>query len=309
MNDMSVLIPQIIQLFIMLVLGYGIYHFKVIDINFNKQVTKFVLYVSMPCMILVSAINQVGKEKEMGSVLFTFALAVGMYVVIAVIAFIICKIWRLPKRDNGVYQFVITFSNLAFMGFPIANAVLGDKGVFYAAIFNMVSTLLVFTYGVALMNMEENEGKMSLPLKNILNPAVLSSVLAFIIYFADIRIPGIVTDTLTSIGSVTSPLAMILIGTTLACMPLREVFTDYKVYILVAIKQLMIPVVLLFILRFFIKEEFIVQIAYIMLLMPSANNAVLFATEYGQDEKLAVKTVFVTTLASFILLPLLLQLL
>ncbi|MNP50372.1 Membrane transport protein [compost metagenome] len=105
------------------------------------------------------------------------------------------------------------------------------------------------------------------------------------------------------VGSITTPIAMMLIGSTLANIDIKEVFTEFRIYPYTIIKQILIPLAAYPILSYFITNPLILGVALINLAMPVANSAVLFATQYDGDLKLAAKSVFITTLLSVFTIP------
>lgn len=96
---------------------------------------------------------------------------------------------------------------------------------------------------------------------------------------------------------------MLLIGCSLAKMDIKSVFTEVRIYPWTIIKQLIIPLLLWFPLTMIIKNELVLNVTYVLIAMPVANSAVLFATNYGGDSELAAKTTFITTLISLITVP------
>ena len=144
-------------------------------------------------------------------------------------------------------------------------------------------------------------------LKNLLSPGVSISVMSIVVYFMNIPFPQDIRAVVSSVGGITTPLAMILIGATLATMELKSIFSDWHVYFYSLVKQVFVPLLLWPVLKLCISDEFILSVIYILILMPVANTSVLFATEYGGDEKLAAKTVFITTVMSIVTVPLLLM--
>ena len=186
-------------------------------------------------------------------------------------------------------------------------AIFGYEAVFFTAIFNMIFNLFVFTVGVVIMNYGTGH-KVKLNPKNLLSPGVIASLVALFIYFTGIKLPDVLSSTITMIGDITTPMAMLLIGSTLATIPIKEVFTEFKIYPYTMIKQIIVPVIAYPLLKLVVGDPLILGIALIMISMPVANSAVLFATEYDGDISLAAKTVFMTTLLSVVTIPLIVAL-
>ncbi len=301
--EIEIVLHQMVQLFIMMALGYLLYKVRLMDEAFNKKLTKLLLNCTLPAMIMASVFEQ-SSERNMMVVLEVFAVSIAIYIFLPVISFIIVKLMRFPKEQQGLYMFMLTYSNVGFMGFPIISSMYGSTGIFYAAITNVVFNLTIFTLGVIQMNYgTKHEGGRLIDFKQLLTPGVSMSVLAIIVYLINIQMPADIVNVCTSVGNITTPLAMLLIGATLASMDIKSIFNDWHVYPFAIVRQIILPVFMWIILKLIIKDELISGVMCILMLLPIANMAVLFATLYGKDEKLAAKTIFITTVMSMFTVP------
>lgn len=299
--DMMVIINQMIQLFLVIALGYLLNKIGIFDQVLNKKLTTLLLSVTTPAMILNSVLSNTNTAsfQEVGMV---FIVVIAVFTILPIVSYILVKVMRMPEEQQGLYMFMTVFSNIGFMGFPVLQAIFGDASVFYTAIFNMGFNLLVFTLGVVMIN-KGSEKQVQLHGKDVLTPGVIASLMALAIYFLKLRFPVVIVNTCSMIGSITTPIAMLLIGSTLANMPIKEVFNDVRIYPYTFIKQIILPIIAYPIVAFFIKDTYLLGITFIVIAMPVANSAVLFATEYEGDVKLAAKTVFITTLVSVVTIP------
>ncbi len=301
--DNSVILTQMIELFLMIGLGFLLFRTGLLDVDFNQKLTKVLLYVTVPALILSSVLQQ--TERLAGAQVATvFAIGFGLYFVFPLLAVVIVKLLRLPKADQGLYMYMLVYGNVGFMGFPVIDALYGSTAVFYTAIINILFNLSCFSVGLILMHYGKDESA-SISLRSFLSPGILGCLLSIAIYFADIHFPSVLSEPIATVGSVTTPLAMILIGATLARMEFKTVFQDWHLYPYTIVKQFVLPLLLWPLLRLIVTDSFVLHITFILLLMPVANNSVLFATNYGGDETLAAKTVFLTTLVSIVSIPLL----
>lgn len=304
--DIQVIVLQMIQLFLVIALGYLLLKIKILDVDFNQRLTTLLLSVTTPALI-VSSVLSTTIEKDLSEIIFVFIVAIVIFMVLPILGLIIVKIMKAPLHQQGLYIFMTMFSNIGFMGFPVMKSIFGNEAVFLTAIFNMLFNLLVFTVGILFMNYRSAE-KISINLRQLFSPGVVSSLVALLIYLTGFQMPDIISSTITMIGDITTPIAMMLIGSTLATIPLKEVFNELKVYPYTILKQIIIPIIAYPILNFFIKDALILGVSLIMISMPVGNIAVLFATEYHKDVALAAKTVFMTTLLSIITIPLIVAL-
>lgn len=303
--EISVLINQLIQLFILMGVGYFVYKIKIMDADFNKKLTNFVLKVTLPCMIIASVFNS-SNDGDHSRILVSFIVAIIMYLLLPVVGIIVAKLIRCEKDDTGIYVFMTVYSNASFMGFPVIESVLGSEALLYAAIFCMIFNITCFSIGIKEINYPEKSEKKMKVKDILLHPGVFSAVIALVLYFINPTLPDLITGPITSVGKLTSVLAMILMGASLAKIPVKSVFNDIRPYIFIIIKQVIIPIILWPLLKACIKDMTVLGVTMIMLAMPIANMVVMFAIEYDRDEELAAKNVFLSTLFSIVLLPLVL---
>jgi hypothetical protein len=207
-------------------------------------------------------------------------------------------------------MFMLIFSNVGFMGMPILQAACGKDGstaVFYAAVLNIFFNLAVFTYGVIIIGYGDTV-KTTLKLKSLLSPGILSSIISIIIYAFNIHFPSMIESTIATLGDLTPSLAMILVGSTLASMKLKEVFNEWRIYVFSIIKQFVLPILLYPLFRICISDDLLFNVMFIEFLMPIANIALMLANEYELDYKFVSKAIFMSTLMSLISIPLVMYL-
>lgn len=304
--DIMVVVNQMIQLFLIMGLGYFMMKKKILNYEVNKKLNYIILSITTPCLIISSVCGENDASKDV--VLYVLLVAIVVYLLLPVLSFLLVKIMRIKKSQQGLFMFMTIFSNTGFMGFPVMKSIFGNTAVFYTAIFNMLFNLEVYTLGVVLMNYGKND-RVKLDPKNLLSPGVVTSILAIIIYFLEIPLPTVLLSSCESVGNMTTPLAMMLIGASLANIRLKDIFNDFIVYPYTLIKQILIPIIAFPIICYFIKDFLIQGVTLLNIAMPVGNSAVLFATEYDGDVPLAAKTVFLTTLFSVLSIPLIVSLL
>ncbi len=298
--NMNVILNQMGQLFLIIGLGYGLNKLGQIDDAFYSRLNKFVLNVTMPAMILGSVLSKTQTVK-----IHPPSMAVSCLVLVAVlpaIGWALAKLLPIQKKDQGLYAFMIMYPNVGFMGFPLMRSVFGPDSILATAIISLCFNISLFTAGPMAMGGKE---KGSFSLKAFLSPGIISSLCAAACYAFHIPCPQAAGDALNLVGSMTTPLAMMLIGVILAKIPFKEVWKDRQALVLSLIIQLGIPAAAWPALKLFIPDPLIRGITLIILAMPAANSAVIFAGEYGKDEIFAAKVVFMSTFISIATIPLL----
>lgn len=304
--DAMVVVNQMIQLFMVIGLGYFMKKKKILNDEVSSKLNYIVISITTPALIFSSVCTATISDKS--TVLYTLVIAIALYIVLPIISYIIVKIMRVPVEQKGLYMFMIIFSNIGFMGYPVMKALFGNNAILYTSIFNILFNIEVYTLGVILINYGKNvETKFNL--KNLLSPGIIVSIIALFIYFLEINIPSVIVESCTMVGDMTTPLAMLIIGATLANIKVKELFTEYRLYYFTIIKQIILPVAIFPVIAYFVTDPLLRGITLVNVAMPVANSAVLFANEYGGDVELAAKSVFITTLISVITIPLIVSLL
>lgn len=298
--DLQSVFSQMLILFTVIAVGYGATKCHVLDASSNRHFSNLVLCVTNPCTILYSVLSgeHILKNSE---VLQLTGYSILIYACLIAAAALVPRLLRAPAADAGLYRFMTVFSNVGFIGFPVVRAVFGQSAVFYAAIFNLIFQLVLYTYGIRQISKKPADHKFGW--RMFCKPIILASLLAYIFYLVDFRAPEYIVRVLGLIDQLTSPLSMLVIGCALAQVPMRQVFCDKRAYGLIAYKQLLLPVVFFFLLRLVIHNEWILGMLVIMTPMPIANMAAMFCAKYDGNQTLAASTTFVSTLFSVIGIP------
>ena len=287
--DITVVIIQLIQLFILIGIGYLLGKTSLFRGMFVQQLTNLVLNLTMPCMILSSVMNSIDAPA-----LPLKDIIIAMFILVIILPVAAFLMIRRIKTNQGLYLFMIMYPNVGFIGFPLMQSIFGSEAILATAIINMGFNLSLFTLGIVAINYGENK-LTSFDLKKIFSPGVISSILAVLIYTFKLTFPYVIVEPINSIGMMTTPLAMLVIGATLSVYHLKDIFT--------LLIDLIIPILFYPVILLFIKDSMIRGITLIILAMPVANGAVLFARSNGQDEFLAAKTVFISTMLAIFTIP------
>lgn len=299
--DIGVIINQMLVLFIVMIIGYIANKKNILDVNMNKKISSLLLNITAPALILSSVVNE-SSEGDPKLVLEVVILSVILYAILPLVGIFLAKILRVPKEDENLYQFMTIFSNIGFMGFPVIESIFGSSAVFFAAIINLVFNVFCYSYGIYLIS-ESNE--LSFDIKTLINPGIILSIIAIIIYITNIEVSPIIKEVTSMVGGITTPLAMMLIGSSLAQIPIKEVFLEKRLYPYTFIKQVIIPIIFLLVLKYFVTNELILGIIIITSAMPVGTITIMFCNEYEGNIKLASKAIFITTLFSVITIPVL----
>lgn len=296
--NISALFYQMLVLFGILLIGYIAAKAGGMTVETNKSLSLIVSSLTTPLLILSSVLSG-ARPLSNPDVLKLTLIAFAIHFVLIGLAKLLPRLFRAEGNQAGVYQFLLIFSNVGFIGYPVIDALFGTEYRFYATVFVLAFQLFCWTYGVSLLSGE----KMRMDAKTFLKPTIVSAVLAYLIYFLDIPCPTVLYEITDKIGSMTTPLAMLIIGCSLAQLPIREIFNKWQIYVLCLIKMIVLPLLGWCILRLVLHDESLLGVTTVILAMPTATNATIISYRYGGDEKLASAGVFLTTLLSVLTIP------
>lgn len=300
--DMTVVINTMAELFLLLVLGYGLARGGMIDSGTNGKLSALVVHISMPALILASVSENMDKGNltEVGSF---FLAGIGFYAGMAGLAYLLTRLLRVPVSERGTYQFMLIFSNCTFMGFPIMEALYGTRAIFLSSIFNLPFNLLAFSYGIILLAGKE-ESKAGFRFRKLLTPGIIASLLALLLFAIRLKLPQVVLQTLDVAGGLTTPLSMLVLGASLSELPIREVFCEGRIYWMSLFRLLVLPMLTYFLMNWMTSDEMLIGIATMTAAMPVASMSVMLSKQYGGNTRLAAIGVFVSTLLSLGSIPL-----
>lgn len=295
-------VMQILSLFLIMALGYILRKRNIFDDAANVRFTRLIIYVSLPAQIIKAFVSNQGIVSNR-QVIEMFGISLLMYLLYALIGLLFILVFRVPTDKKGPYLFMMMFGNVGFMGFPLTEALLGEEALIYAVIFNVIFNLLVYSVGILMIG--KQEGDFHFPIKKLLNMPLISAVLSIILYFGNIRFPEVVIRSLDYMGNVTTPVAMLILGSTIAGMAWKELFDEWRIYVFTGIKLLIIPILVIGFLNLIPDMNPLIRGSLILLsATPVATNTTMLAIEFGGDMKLASKGIFFTTLLCMLTIPL-----
>lgn len=301
-----ILLQQMFVLFLLMMVGVACRKTGLMDDRISKGMSGMVVNFASPAFLITAGMNS--DDVVPNKLLIQCIIAcVLVYAAIILIAIALPHILRIKKSSFGTYRVLTIFSNIGFMGFPIISATYGSVGLIYAAFFNFAFNLLIYTYGIQVMQSSSDNGGETyrFSLKKLVNPGVAAVFIALFLYISRVNVPVPIADAVTHIGRLTVPMSMMVIGYSLSGMRLNTLITDYKLLLFALIKQFIIPIIGIPILKLFIQDPTLLGVCFIMISTPSATMCAMIAQLYGGDDETASKAIALTTLISVLSIPIL----
>lgn len=295
-------------LFVIVVVGYVAGKLGYMGGTFDKRLSKLVIDITCPALILASAMG--GELPDRRYILPLLLVSVLTYVVLTALAVVLARLLTREQQNRGVLAFAMIFGNVGFMGYPVVASIFGQQAVFYAAVLNVVNTFAVFTVGTMLVTGGETAPRKKLNRKVLYGTPMLSAYAAMLIVALGITgIPAYISQPLTMLGNITVPAALLIIGSSMSHLPLRALLGTPVVHLTSLLRLVVLPVAIHFLCLMLGFDPFVVAINTVVIAMPVATYGTILCLRYGRDTSLMAEVTFVTTILSMLTIPLLVMVL
>ena len=305
--DFWIVQQQMIIIFILILIGVFLFKKKHLSNDSARQLSWIIVNVTNPITLLCAAISEEDKVgvKEIGVAFLCFVV---MFAILIPLAYLIPVVLGVERSRRYAYRMLAIFGNVGFIGIPFSAAVLGPESLIFVSVCGLTFNLVVYTYGVESLKAvaakqhpeTEQEGS---SLKSLINSGTVLAVVTIVVYLADIKLPEFGISTLKYIGNCTTFLSMVVLGVSVAQMVPKEVFSRWRLYVFVVIRQIFVPIMFIFLLRPFLTNTLILHTVVVMVAMPAGNMPLMLARQFGADEDMISAGIIMTTVASIITIP------
>lgn len=269
----------------------------------TEVLTQLILSLTLPFLILYT-MGQPYHMNMSNDLFWLIPISAYILTLSCVIALLIRKSLKLSENRQNVFEGLIVFGNQGFIGFAIISSLFPDKGALYVTLFNLPYLILIWTYGIYLFVGKKGYVQWRMI---FLNPGILSTLIGFFIFMLPIHLPSVVSNILKSVGNMTIPLSMLVIGAFVANINLRKslfLLKDKTMWAVTAVRLVVIPL-LIFPFIFFSLPFPLLATAVLVSGMPSAPTIALYAQKFGGDTNYAAMGTLWTTLLSILTIPVL----
>lgn len=298
--DIMVVFQTMLKLFLLLVLGFVLFKCHIFDEYTNKKISALIVNVASPMLIISSIAGVEGSNKSI--VFLMIGAGILMYIGFIILGKIINRLFPFPKKDWPVYECMVVFANTGFMGYPVLLDVFGQEAVFYASLIHMAFNFFVYTYAIMCLT-KGDDSEFKLNFKQLLTPGIILIFVGIFIYLFDIQLPSVLMDTINSVGSLTAPLSMMMIGSSLAVYPIKDSFTNWRSYVFAFVRLMIVPFVTMIMCRLLHIDAYYANITIITNAMPVGSMVLMLATQYNANVKIVTRNIVVSTLLSVITIP------
>lgn len=306
--NITIVLQQMIIIFFLIGLGFLLFHTKQLSETTSQQISGLIVNLTNPATLICSAFND-GPKVDYHTLITAFLVFIVIYIFLVIAGILIPLILKVPRKYHYSYKMLTVFGNVGFIGIPLASAVLGPESLIFVSINNLIFNMVIYTYGITLLEKagQEQTGqktdKSSFSLKKIINAGTISAVLTIVFYMIDLPIPVVLSTTLSYIGKSTTLLSMLVLGVSIAQMSVKTTFTNPKLYLFVLIRQILIPIACLFLLRNLISDRLLTDSAVLLLTVPAGNMSLMFSKQMELEADTISQGILLTTILCLITIP------
>ena len=304
-----ILLKQMIILFLLMMIGFLCRKREILSDEDCSGISRLVINVANPALVLTAGINP--QDTLKGRELLTAAfLSVGVYVFLIAASFAMTAIIRPQEKNRGTYRVMTVFSNIGFMGFPVALIFFGENGLLLMLAHNAAMNFFFFTYGLKLLRRNYDAQRRATPksalralCKLMLNPNILALMIGFVVSLLGGAIPEAVDEYLLYLGNISTPMAMIFIGSTLTGYKFFDIIKSRLIIETSIVKLLIMPLITAGIVYFLPLSAMIKSILVLGICFPVAATVSMLTEQEGHDPSPASKALFLSTVVSIVTVP------
>lgn len=289
---------QIIKMFLLMMVGVICSKCGLIDSQGNRTLSNILLMLINP-LLLVNAFLQEFDSGIMTALLITALVCALTHVIAIPLAH-----FAIREKDNPDYsveRFSAVYSNCGFIGIPLVNSLFGSKGIMLVSVYLMVFNVITWTHGLILITGDTSLKQIK---KGLLSPVVIGALTGLCIFLFHIPVHPILKDTIAYISDMNTPMAMIIAGVSLAGTDILKALKSRGIYLVIALKLLVIPVILTLVLSLLPGEPYIYMTALVLAACPTAASCTMFAIRFNKNHLYASEIFALTTVASMVTIPL-----
>ena len=279
----------------------------------DKKAKTFISRLLMTLLVPFNCINGMITNLDRATV-----SQYGIYLLISLVAmaisnavaFLVCKLFRIPKNKTGLFIHMGANSNAIFIGLAICREIFGDACAPFVMVFYTLNSFSIWLISVIAVRWSydyERESFGKLLLKVLLSPPVIGITVGLALVMLDVQLPTFATSFIRHLSNVVTPLAIMMTGFIIYELGLKSLVMDKATALLMLMRFILAPGIFFLIFKMLGMEGLGPQTTMIVAAMPAPTMAVVLGSQYGgeEGERFASQGVVWTTLAMFVVTPLL----
>ncbi|WP_271629756.1 AEC family transporter [Caldicellulosiruptor sp. DIB 104C] len=311
-QEVLILLKNILYLFAVIFIGFIGTKIQLFSPTIKDSVSELIIKVTAPILLFTTISSKPYSSTVVKNILTLIISAFIGIILLLGTGYITAKLFKLQGKTFYTHIFCSAFGNTGFLSFPLLYSIFGEKGVFYAASYNIMHDFLAWSLGLSIITKHSSE-KTKFGFINANSIAIFS---AFVVYLLKGALSTeilnyynrfflTIYDALNPFGKTTIYLSMFFIGCLLAEVSFKDTVKTYPAYGIVAFKMVAFPLLITFLTKFMSLDDFTRLIIILQTGMPTAIISSIISYRYKADSSYATRTIFITTIFSLLTIPLL----
>ena len=276
----------------------------------KRFISKFTMSVAIPCMCVYGLTNNLTHELLAGSLGFLLVpllSTVGAFL----LSLLVGRLLKLPRKRLGVFMMMCSVSNAIFIGLPMCTELFGEACTPYVMLYYLVNTSFVQLVGLSLVRWAGDGGGFDCRMikKFLTTPAVIGVLVSFVLVFTGVSLPPLVMSYCKYMNNLVTPLALLLTGYIIYEIGLKNLKLDRDLAIMLLFRFLLVPGVSFALCELFGVAGLGRSVLLVETAMPVVTQTVVAAADYGADEQFAAQGAALSTIACFVVIPVLMLIL
>ncbi len=298
----------LLEFTIFVVLGVFIMRIGLVDAHFRTHLSKFVMNVSLPCLIANSLRSQ-KFDGSFGPLLTSFGLCAAVLGILFVIGQIVYLL--MGKNDLAkTARFSTVFSNFTFVGFAVVQSLYRSEGLFTYTLFTLPVRIVFYAAPSFLLSpdgrrREKRSGKELCKL--IFTAPTVAIFVGLFLYFTGLELPVFLDKAVVAMSDMASPLGMLICGMGLASTTVRGLWERKRIAVVVACKNFIAPAAVMALLLFLPIDTAMKLPMMVYAIAPVPSLLTTFSINVGRSEEAcadASAAVLLSTVLCIATLPL-----
>lgn len=298
---MTIVIEQVLLLMLFMAAGYALCKLGITNSIHSGLLSKLCFYIFLPATIFntFSANFTPQYLKAHYSLILVSAVAL---VVMILAAKPIARLLTKDEYRRKIFRYSLTVSNYGYVGYALTGGIFGS--VMLQNLMMYVLPVSMYTYSIGYCMLT---GK-RVTWKRLCNPPMLAMLAGGLVGFFGIDLPSAADLFITKASACMSPVSMLMTGMVISEYPIASLLKDRAVYLVTALRLLVLPLTAAFILRLLGLDSAVIP-AVMFLAMPCGLNTVVFPKLIGEDCRTGAALAFVSSILCCVTIPLCLLLL
>lgn len=307
--DFFMVFSKVSVIFMLILVGFFLSRKNIIRESSQKDLTNLLLYAFLPCALIKAFQIPYDRGNFISGIKVSLIMLL-TYLLATLVSFYISKFLSKDLQKRDILTLGMVMPNVTFMGYPVIESILGTEYLLYMVMavipFEILSWSLMAN--IVIKN-GDTPPDVGLAKRLMTSPPLIGITLAVILHLIPFNLPDPVVSTINYLAAAMTPVAMIVVGISLAKADLKKLVLTPSLYLASAIRLLGFPLILLFILKALGVSGPIYVIPAVIFAMPTAGYTNIIANKFGSDATFAAELISLSTLLSLFSIPIIISLL